>query len=285
MAEKLYTFPWDYHTREIMFEKILIATDNSPLMKNAIEYTATVFPYADFHLINVINTTDASIPQTHLMQSKMAEISQEALDSGEKILNEMGIEDVKKRKPRGTPSKEIMRYIDERDIEVLVMATHSKTGSQKVHIGETALHSLQVTSIPSIVFSCECPTKTPRKIFNPTTFSSYSFEATMLALQLAEHFGASLTTYHIGKSDPGSLSRRVKKRAEEIGVDYSLEIEKGASDKRVLEKSKNFDFIVGSRGRKGLAYKFRYLFPSLALSSIEKELIAESEVPFLMVGD
>ncbi len=268
-----------------MFEKILIATDNSPLIKNAIEYTGTIFPYADYHLINVINTSDGSIPQTELMQSKMAEISQEALDNGEDILNDMGIEDVKKKKPKGTPSKEIMRYVDKMDIDVLVMATHSKTGAQRVHIGETALHSLQVTSIPSLVFSCECPVRTPEKIFNPTTFSSYSMDATMIALELAEYFGASLTSYHIGENDPGSFSRRVKKRAEKTGIDYTLEIEKGASDEKILHRSKEFDFIVGSRGRKGLAYKFRHLIPSLALSSIEKELIAESEIPFLMVGD
>ncbi|MFP3871496.1 MAG: universal stress protein [Candidatus Natronoplasma sp.] len=268
-----------------MFEKILIATDNSPLMRNSIEYTATLFQYADYHLINVLNTSDGSIPQTEIMHSKMTEISQDALENGEKILNRMGIEDVKKVMPKGTPSKEIMKYIEENDIDVLVMATHSKTGAQRVHIGETAMHSLQVTSIPSLVFSCECAPKIPEKIFNPTTFSSYSVAATMMALELAEYFGASLTTYHIGKENPGTASRRIKKRAEKAGVDYELQIEKGASDQKILEKSSEFDFIVGSRGRSGLLYKLRHLIPSFALSSIEKELIAESEVPFLMVGD
>ncbi|MBS3782772.1 MAG: universal stress protein, partial [Candidatus Thermoplasmatota archaeon] len=217
-----------------MFENILIATDNSPLMKNAIQYTATVFPYAEYHLINVVNTTDSSVPQTNLMQTKMAKMSQDALNNGEEILNEMGIEDVLKNSPAGTPSKEIMKYIDENDIDLLVMATHSKSGAQRVHIGDTALHSLQITSIPSLVFSCQCPTKTPKKIFNPTTFSSYSIHASMLALELAEYFGASLTTFHIGEQEPGAASRRIKKRASKEGVDYKLEIKKGASDKEII---------------------------------------------------
>ncbi len=268
-----------------MFDKILIATDDSPQIKSAIEYTATIFPYAEYHLINVVNTSDRSIPQTDLMQAKLAEISQGALDSGEKILNRKGIKRIKKRKPKGTPSKEIIRYIEEENIDVLVMATHSKRGTQRVHIGETALHSLQVTTIPSLVFSCECDPEIPKRIFNPTTFSSYSVEASMIALDLAEYLGASLTTYHIGMDDPGDHSRRIKKRAEKAGVDFDISIDKGASDKKIIEKSKEFDFIVGSRGRKGLLYKFRHLFPRLSLSNIEKELMAESEIPFLMVGD
>lgn len=273
------------NNRERMFDKILIATDNSPLMKNAIEYSATLFPYSDYHLINVINTTDGSVPQTNLMQSKMAKISQEALETGENILNDMGIDEVKKNKPRGTPSKEIISYIEEKNIDLLIMATHSKTGAQSLHIGDTALHSLQVTSIPSLIFSCECAPETPEKIFNPTTFSTYSIDATMLALELAEYFEASLTTYHIGKEDPGASSRRIKNRASKHDVDYKLEINKNASEKEIIERSREFDFIVGSRGRSGWRYKLRHIFRKYALSTLEKELIEESTQPFLMVGD
>lgn len=268
-----------------MFENVLIATDNSPLMKSAIQYTATLFPDSDYHLINVINTTDSSVPQTNLMQTKMAKMSQDALDNGGEILKEMGIEDIEKNSPAGKPSEKIIEYIENNNIDLLVMATHSKTGAQKVHIGETASHSLEVTSIPSMIFSCQCAAKTPERIFNPSTFSTYSIDASMLAIELAEYFGAKLTTYHIGDGDPGASSRRIKKRADKLGVDYELEINKGASDKEIIEKSSDFDFIVGSRGRSGWRYKLRYIFRGLSLSNLERELIAESDKPFLMVGD
>lgn len=268
-----------------MFDKILIATDNSPLMRNAMEHTATIFPYADYHLINVINTSDGSIPQTSLMRSKLKEISEEALENGKQILQDMGISEIKTSMPSGKPSTEILNYVNKHEIGLLVMATHSKEGAQKVHIGETALHSLQVTSIPSMIFSYPVEAKVPDTIFNPTTFSSYSVDATMIALSLASYFEASLTTYHIGSKDPGAASRRIKKRAEKEGIDYELVIRKEASDEEILERSKEYDFMVGSRGRGGFLYKLRYLFPKLSLSSLEKELIAQSETPFLMVGD
>ncbi|MFW5927653.1 MAG: universal stress protein [Candidatus Saliniplasma sp.] len=268
-----------------MFDKILIATDNSPLMKKAMEYTATNFPYADYHLINVINTSDGSIPQTSLMQKRLKEISSDALRSGKKVLKNMGISDIKIAMPEGTPSRQIIRYITENKIDLLVLATHSKVGSQEVHIGDTAIHSLQVTTTPTMIFSCQCEPEIPKKIFNPTSFSSYSVDATMVALGLASYFGASLTTYHIGSQDPGHAARRVKRRADKDNVDFELIIDKNASDEKILEESKKYDFMVGSRGRGGLLYKFRYLFPRLALSNLEKELIAESSIPFLMVGD
>ncbi len=268
-----------------MFDKILIATDNSSLMKDAIQYSAKLFPYSDYHLINVINTRDSSIPQTKLFQSRMAEISQEALDEGEKILTDMGIDEVKKSNPRGVPSQEIINYIECNDIELLIMATHSKTGAQTLHIGDTAIHSLQVTKIPSLIFSCRCSLKTPKRIFNPTTFSTYSIDASMLALELAEYLEASLTTYHIGEEDIGPIPRKIKNRASKAGVDFKLEINKNASEERIIEKSREFDFIVGSRGRSGWRYKLRHIFRKFALSNLEKALIEGTDVPYLMVGD
>jgi len=268
-----------------MFDNILIATDNSPLMKNAIQYTATLFPKANYHLINVINTTDSSIPQTNLMQNKMAKMSQEALANGEEILNEMGIEDVHKNSPAGKPSSKIIECIEDNDIDLLVMATHSKTGAQRVHIGETATHSLEITSIPSMIFSCRCELETPKKIFNPSTFSSYSIDASMLAIEIADYFDASLTTYDIGDKEADPSAKKIEQRAEKMGVEYKLETNKGATDKEIIKKAGDFDFIVGSRGRSGWRYKLRHIFRGLALSNLEKELIAEVEMPFLMVGD
>lgn len=268
-----------------MFDRILIATDNSPLMTNAIRYTATLFPYSDYHLINVINTSDGSIPQTNLMKKKIKSVSKEALKNGKQILNKMGITDIKTNISSGTPSVEILRYINKHKIDLLVMATHSKVGAQKVHIGETALQSLQVTTIPSLIFACSCAPKVPEKIFNPTTFSTYSIDATMIALELASYFGASLTTYHIGKIEPGASARRLEKRAKKAGVEYELIIAGDVSDETIMETARGYDFMVGSRGRGGLKYKLRHIFPTLALSSLEKELIADTEIPFLMVGD
>lgn len=268
-----------------MFDNILIATDNSPLIKNAIQYTAKLFPEASYHLINVVNTSDGSIPQTSMMHKRLKKISKKALTNGKEILTEMGIKNIKTAMPSGTPSNEIMKYISQHRVDLLVMATHSKVGSQKVHIGETALHSLQVTEIPSLIFACRCAQKIPNKIFNPTTFSSYSVDATMIALELAHYFDASLTTYHIGDGEPGAAARRIEKRASKSGIDYKLILAEQPSDEEILKKSKQFDFMVGSRGRGGLLYKLRHIFPTLSLSSLEKEVIAETEIPFLMVGD
>ncbi|MFO8109348.1 MAG: universal stress protein [Thermoplasmata archaeon] len=268
-----------------MFERILIATDNSPLMKNAMVYTGKAFPYADYHLINVINTSDGSIPNTPMVQRHLKEISTDALRKGKKILENIGVENVKLAMPSGTPSKQIMKYTTKNKIDLMVMATHSKTGAQKVHIGETTLSCLEFTHIPSLVFACNCKPRIPKKIFNPTTFSTYSVYATICALELAAYFGASLTVYYIGKEEPGAAERRIKRKALEEGVPYTLIDAKSPSDEDILKQTKKYDFMVGSRGRKGILYKLRYIFPTLALSSLEKELIAETEIPFLMVGD
>lgn len=268
-----------------MFDKILIATDNSPLIQSGIEYTSTLFPDAEYHLMNVLNTKDKSVPKTDLIESHMKKEAEEAIFQGEKILEDMGIKKIKTAMPIGEPSEKILDYINKNQIDLLTIGTHSKSGAQEIHIGDTASDTMKVVSIPSLIFARRFEPEIPKTIFNPTTFSSYSVDATMIALDLAEMFDASLTTYHIGKKDPGASSRRIKRVAEKNEVDFELKVNKGASEEEIIEESAKYDFMVGSRGRSGLLYKLRFLFPKFAFSKIERILIAESQVPYLMSGD
>lgn len=268
-----------------MFDKILIATDNSPLIQNGIEYASTLFTDAEYHLINVLNTKDRSVPKTKLIESHMENEGEEAVYQGKKTLQDMGVQNIKTSMLLGEPSEKILEYIDKNKIDLLVIATHAKSGAQEIHIGDTAAHSLRVTSIPSLIFSRRHEPEIPKSIFNPTTFSSYSVDASMIAIDLAEMFDASLTTYHIGKKDPGAGSRRIKRVAEKNDIDFELKINKNASEEVILNESSKYDFMVGSRGRGGILYKLRFLLPKFAFTKIERILIAESRIPYLMIGD
>ena len=136
-----------------MFDKILIATDNSPLIQNGIEYASTLFTDAEYHLINVLNTKDTSVPKTKLIESRMKKEAEEAIFQGKRTLEDMGVQRIKTAMPIGEPSEEILEYIERNKIDLLVIATHAKSGAQEIHIGDTAAHSLRVTSIPSLIFS------------------------------------------------------------------------------------------------------------------------------------
>lgn len=268
-----------------MFDKILIATDNSPLIRSGMEYTSNLFPDAEFHLVNVLNTKDKSVPKTDLIESHMKQEGEETIYQSKKILEEKGVERIKTAIPIGDPSKEILDYINKNQIDLLVVGTHSKSGAQEIHIGDTAGDILKVVSIPSLIFARRFEPRVPKTIFNPTTFSSYSVDASMIALDLAEMFDASLTTYHIGKKDPGASSRRIKRVGKKADIDFELIVNKGATEEEILDESSKYDFMVGSRGRSSLLYKLRVLFPRFAFSKIERILIAESEVPYIMSGD
>ncbi len=268
-----------------MFDKILIATDNSPLIRSGMEYTSNLFPDAEYHLVNVLNTKDKSVPKTNLIESRMKKEAEEAIFQSKKILKDMGVERIKTAMPIGDPSEEILDYINKNQIDLLVIGTHSKSGAQEIHIGDTSSDILKVVSIPSLIIARRFDPMIPKTIFNPTTFSSYSVDATMIALDLAEMFDASLTTYHIGKKDPGAASRRIKRVAKKADIDFELIVNKGATEEEILDESAKYDFMVGSRGRGSFLYKLRFLFPKFAFSKIERILIAESEVPYIMSGD
>lgn len=268
-----------------MFDKIVIATDDSPIMDNAMHYTINLFPDSEYYLISVVDTTDRSIPHNITMREEKRTVAKKALIDGKKVLDEKNISPSGMKKPEGVPSDEIKKYADEVDADLLVMASHSKVGAQRVHIGETTLNYLKVTSHPSLIFSRRAEITIPESIFNPTTFSTYSVEATMIALHLADHIDASVTTFHFGEKEPGPSSRRIKKRADRLNIDYTLEINRGASHQKIVQRMNDFDFLIGSRGRRGLLYKLHNIFPKLALSKLEREVIVESEIPILLTGD
>ncbi len=118
-----------------MFNKILIATDNSKLMESAVPYTATLFPQADFHVINVIDTITTSVPMSSLLRRTLNDLAGEAVNKAEKVLVDMGVSQVKKTILSGRSYREILNYVKANDIKLIVMATHSKSGTQRLHIG------------------------------------------------------------------------------------------------------------------------------------------------------
>ncbi len=269
-----------------MFQNILIATDDSQLIKNAIEYTANCFPDADYHIISVINTSTPSIPITDILMENMRESSRRAIQDGVEILKNMGIEDCKKIIRKGAPSEEIVKYSEDYNIDLIVMGTQSKTGTQIYEIGETCLHVLEHSSIPVLLFDYIVDIKKPKKLLHPTSGTEYSLKAGRIAIKLAEYFDGDVNILSTrGGSETVFTFKKLHEFSEEHNIPYHLRSCAVKPHKEIVNESKKHDLIVASLGRPGLKYKLRKIYPPFAIGKLEREVIVETRNPTLIVED
>ncbi len=291
-----------------MFENILIATDDSQLVKNAIKYTANAFPDANYHVLNVINTSNKSVPITDILMEDLKKASRMAIKDAEDIFNEMGIKKIKKSIGKGVPSEEIVSYSQKHGIDLIVMGTQSKTGTQTHEIGRTCLHVLEHSHVPVLLFDNIVEIKKPKKILHPSSGSKYSMRAGYLAIKLTKYFdgevevlitqGGGETERTFKEKDLENLTyledlrletehafKKLYEFAKNNDIHYKLKSCSIKPDKDIVEESKKYDLIVGSMGRPGLKYKLRKIYPPFAVGELEREIIVESKDPILFVED
>ncbi len=266
-----------------MFQNILVATDDLPPVRHGLRYTATLFPRSRFHLLSVVDTSDKTVPMSDMVREELKNTAQKAVDSGKHLLKEMGVTSVKTSITEGVPSKEILRYAKENQIELLVTA---KTGKEcHACLGSTCLHVLEKTHCPVIVVPIDVPLKKPRLILNPTSGSHYSTSASELAVVIADHFQAELHALYMGKHHPKPALRNIESKAQKLDVVFKGREIKGNLEREILAWSDKHDIMVFSRGSPSLRYKIRKVNKKAAMGRLEREVLAESRIPVVIVGD
>jgi nucleotide-binding universal stress UspA family protein len=265
--------------------RVVIAADKSPVIMKASEYAARLFPDASYYIINVINTTDRAIVLSKEYENTLRKMGEESVESIKAILLREGVKKIEERIERGRPSRKILSYARNVGANLIVIATHSKMGSQAIGLGRTSRAIIEKTKIPLLIFTPFSKEREPKLILNPSSGTKYSFKASMLSVRLAHTLGAELITLYIGHEDVGKRYALVKDYAKQLGVNYTIEVAKGVPAQEILEYSKKADLMVASRGRPGVGYKFRFLSKELALGKLEKEVLGMAQIPIMLIPD
>lgn len=134
-----------------MYDHILLPTDGSESMESVIDHAvdlATVHD-ATLHAVYVANTASLSdLPMESSWENvssalrKQGEVAIEAVEAhaGELLVESTILE--------GSPSREITRYADENDIDVIVMGTHGRSGVDRLLLGSVAERVLRSSPVP-----------------------------------------------------------------------------------------------------------------------------------------
>ncbi|WP_323173535.1 universal stress protein [Natrialba sp. PRR66] len=134
-----------------MYDRILLPTDGSNESMVANEHAidlATTYD-ARLYVLHVVDTRpyDAeSITQSVI--EPLEERGQQAVDEVVETASAHGFDEIETDIVRGEPHDMILEYVDEHDIDLIVMATHGRTGVKRYLLGSVAEKIVRTAPVP-----------------------------------------------------------------------------------------------------------------------------------------
>ncbi len=193
----------------ILLKKILFPTDFSRCAEQAYSYALDLAKLhnAELHILHAAvlhgyldNRTKHSLDNLEEMHRQSETLASSRLSS---IMEDPDAErvDIKHVQRRGmSAAPVILDYINEEDIDLLVMGTHGRRGLGHIALGSVAEELVRVTPCPVLtVRELETPRslKAIEKVLAPLDFSDHSRRALVYAKELASSYQASLQLLHI----------------------------------------------------------------------------------------
>lgn len=129
-----------------MYEDVLVPTGPDPSRKRVLE-----------HALEIATTYGARLHVMHvcdLVDRGQFDEDEDPLESGRQLVDEIkqraegeGLETVGGIR-EGTPYEEILAYVEEAEVDLVVMGTHGKQGLTRVLLGSTAEEVLRRSPVP-----------------------------------------------------------------------------------------------------------------------------------------
>jgi nucleotide-binding universal stress UspA family protein len=272
------------HWVDNMFTKVLIPTDGTGLEDHAINYSAIAFPDAEFHTLSVIQPHVKGTHLTRLMIQMQEESANKAVDHAEGLLKKLGIKKIKKKILRGDPSKNILKYADTQDIDIIVMRSYCAEGVQNYKLGSTIEKVLGHIHCPMLLISHTARRAKPKKILLSAGRGVDPKKLENVALFIAKSYGAKLTTLFVLERKGSEREREFGEKvltnlawkAEHVGIEVEKVFEHGDPAEKILEAAMDHDLIIMGAGKKKILRR-------IAIGHVAREVCATSPAPILLV--
>jgi len=141
-----------------MSKRILVPVDGSEQAEATVEYVVETFPDATAVLLHVINPAEAgysaqaSVPSfsEEWYERTQAE-ADDRFDELAAVATEGGATDVERALEVGRPTRTIVEYADENDIDQIVMGSHGRSGMSRILLGSVAETVVRRATVPVTV--------------------------------------------------------------------------------------------------------------------------------------
>lgn len=138
-------------------KKILIATDGSDNVRNAVSYGIEIAKEtgAEVYAVYVVSDEHAEIARrgpgyAKAIEENLADIGKRAITDVVKAGKESGI-NVESVLLKGRPVEEIIDYAEKNDIDMIVMGTLGLSGVKRLLIGSVAENVVRHSKVPVLV--------------------------------------------------------------------------------------------------------------------------------------
>ena len=196
----------------------------------------------------------------------------------------------------GRPAELIERAALDLDVDLIVMATHGRTGINRLFLGSVAEHVVRTSKRSVLSFGPGTALGSLKRILCPVDFDPQSIAALNFGWRLAREYRAALSLLHVVRApfEPSEVpvepitpeweqdarAQLAKVAADNLGAKakYKLLVRRGNPAAAILEVEKELrpDLIVmATHGRTGLSHQ--------VLGSVAQRTVRESSVPVLTV--
>lgn len=262
-----------------MIKRILIPTDGYGLEDHVISYVARAFPFAEFHVVSIVNTYERGVQMTTLLYDEMKKAAEEAIYEAEEKLKNFGIHDVKIALLEGLPSREIVRYAKAHDIALIAMRVYSRKHTASAHrLGSTVRNVLKRSRIPVLTVADEV-TKLPIKRAVLLTDGTMKTKmAENFAILFSSSYNVEIEAVYFSPTNDEENGKRVIKNLEWKADHWGVKI-KGKIIRKdlneILHEISSGDIVIMGMGRKSM---FGYEIGHATLY-----VVTHSPVPVILV--
>lgn len=284
-----------------MYDTLLVPTDGSAAATTAVEQALTLAAQFDatLHAIHVVDRTDYPV-ETDELAADLAERGTETVDAISERAAEQGLECTTEIVDTEKPVHEtLIEDAIDRNVDLIVMGTHGRTGVNRLVLGSVAERTLRVSPIPVLtVHESADADQAFERILVPTDGSNTAALAATHAIQVAAEADAALHIVHVvdltavsGEYGTGRIleaMRTAGQRAVDELVDQATEADistveasilSGSPSRAVVDYATDRDvdcIVMGTHGRSGL--------DRLLLGSVTEKVVRLAEMPVLSVS-
>ena len=206
-----------------------------------------------------------------------------------------------------SPAEEILRVVEEEEIDLVVMGTYGKGGVSHFLFGSTAEKIVRMADCPVLTVRHHAPhlrrLREIKNILFPTDFSDYSKKALPYALSFASRYAATLHVLHIfeqrihpafyimDKSTPFDLDEGLRDRALDAldefvyqdlrdKISFKCEVASGKPFVEIINYARDNDIdliVIATHGLTGLEH--------MIIGSTTERVVRNAPCPVLSVKD
>jgi nucleotide-binding universal stress UspA family protein len=134
-----------------MYESILVPTDGSDGAAKAVEHAIELANWdgAALHTAYVVSTRDVGADASEWdVPETLEEAAEAAIDDVIDRAEAADVDTIEATIARGVPYRAILDYVDEHDIDLVVMGTHGRTGLDRYLLGSVTERVVRMADVP-----------------------------------------------------------------------------------------------------------------------------------------